>query len=279
MSCAGFIGKAYLEAETSEHPDQRSLPFRSRIRAFCKISVDILIAGTLLLLAVPIIGVCAILIKITSPGPAFYSQIRLGLHGRPFRIWKLRTMAHNCEAITGPVWSCRNDYRVTPLGRILRDMYLDELPQLWNVLRGDMSLVGPRPERPEIANRIADKVPGFNLRLLVKPGLTGLAQLHLPPDEDVANVPHKLAYDLFYVRNQGLPLDLRIMISTAVYILGRDSACASKILLMLLTPPVRDSETIGVEIEDPTNRSDESDSVALSKPVRSEEFAELSAAA
>jgi lipopolysaccharide/colanic/teichoic acid biosynthesis glycosyltransferase len=229
----------------------------------------------LAMLALPVIAVLAILVKCASPGPAFYSQMRLGLSGRPFRIWKLRTMSHNCEAITGPVWCSENDPRVTPLGRVLRDTHLDELPQLWNVLRGEMSLIGPRPERPEIARGIEAAIPGFNLRLLIKPGLTGLAQLRHPPDQDIAAVPHKLAQDLYYLRHQGPLLDLRILISTAFHFIGGGCVCVSKLLLGEAVPSAPH------ELEQLTRQSEPAELSFDSpmKPQMSELPAELSAAA
>jgi lipopolysaccharide/colanic/teichoic acid biosynthesis glycosyltransferase len=194
-------------------------------------AVDFCAACVLAVLAAPVVVVLMLLVKLASPGPAFYAQTRLGLRGRPYRILKLRTMSHNCEAGTGPVWSRENDPRITPIGRILRDTHLDELPQLWNVLRGEMSLIGPRPERPEIARGIEAAVPGFSLRLQVRPGLTGLAQLRLPPDQDIDQVPNKLAQDLHYIRHQGPMLDLRILISTALHVIGAGCTCVSKVLL------------------------------------------------
>jgi lipopolysaccharide/colanic/teichoic acid biosynthesis glycosyltransferase len=188
-------------------------------------------AATLTVLAAPALFALAMMVKLASPGPALYSQVRLGLGGRKFRIWKLRTMFHNCEAATGPIWARADDQRVTRLGRILRDTHLDELPQLFNVLRGEMSLIGPRPERPEIAERIEAALPGFHRRLSVKPGLTGLAQLSLPADSDMANVTYKLAQDLFYVQHQGLLLDLRIVVSTAFHFVATGCACASRLML------------------------------------------------
>lgn len=244
-----------------------------------KAAADFLAACILMLLAAPIIAVLAILIKLASPGPAFYSQTRLGLRGRTFQIWKLRTMFHNCEAVTGPVWSGRNDRRVTPIGRILRDTHLDELPQLWNVLRGEMSLVGPRPERPEMARRIETEVPGFGLRLRVKPGLTGLAQLWLPPDVAIADVSHKLAQDLFYLRYQGPLLDLRILMSTAFHFIGAGFGCVSKMLLAGSGPAVR-HEAIQAEIANfSASRLTISNSISAPEPELSGALAELSVAA
>jgi lipopolysaccharide/colanic/teichoic acid biosynthesis glycosyltransferase len=242
-------------------------------------AADFFAACIFMLVAAPIIAVLAIVIKIASPGPAFYSQTRLGLRGRPFQIWKLRTMFHNCEAVTGPVWSGKNDRRVTPIGRILRDTHLDELPQLWNVLRGEMSLVGPRPERPEIARRIETEVPGFGLRLRVKPGLTGLAQLWLPPDEEIADVSHKLAQDLFYLRYQGPLLDLRILMSTAFHFIGAGFGCVSKMLLAGSGPAVR-HEAIQAEMANySASRLTISNSISASEPELSGALAELSVAA
>ncbi len=187
-------------------------------------------------------------------------------------------MVHNCEAVTGPVWSCKNDDRVTPIGRILRDTHLDELPQLWNVLRGEMSLVGPRPERMEIARRIEAKLPGFGLRLLVKPGLTGLAQLRVPPDVDIANIPHKLAQDLFYMRHQGPVLDLRILMSTAFHFMGSGCACVSKMLLAGSSPVVEE-EMQQIEMANLPSRHIKFHSVSVAEPELSIIPAEFSAAA
>ena len=181
---------------------------------------DFLVAVVLLVPAIPIVALAALAIKLTSRGPMFYSQTRLGRDGEPFRLWKLRTMVHNAEALTGPVWSTTNDSRVTRVGRFLRATHLDELPQLLNVLSGAMSLVGPRPERPEFVTRLQWEIPSYSERLRVSPGVTGLAQLKLPPDSDIHSVRRKLIYDLYYVRNVNPWLDLRILIGTASYLLG-----------------------------------------------------------
>jgi lipopolysaccharide/colanic/teichoic acid biosynthesis glycosyltransferase len=186
----------------------------------CKANVDFLCAAALLLLASPVLLLCALLVKLTSRGPAFYSQIRLGRRGRPFRIYKLRTMTHDCEKVGGARWSTPGDPRVTPVGRFLRRTHLDELPQLWNVLKGDMSLVGPRPERPEFLPGLERVIPRYRERLAVKPGVTGLAQVQLPADTDIASVRRKLAYDLHYLRTFGLWLDLRLVLCTGLHMLG-----------------------------------------------------------
>jgi lipopolysaccharide/colanic/teichoic acid biosynthesis glycosyltransferase len=159
-------------------------------------------------------------VKLTSRGPVIYRQVRLGLDGRRFTIFKIRTMYHDCERTTGPRWSTDNDPRITAVGRLLRRTHLDELPQLWNVLRGDMSLVGPRPERPEFVERLERAIPDYRGRLSVRPGLTGLAQVQLPPDSDMGGVRLKVRCDLCYVRLMGPWLDFRILVGTGLKILG-----------------------------------------------------------
>jgi lipopolysaccharide/colanic/teichoic acid biosynthesis glycosyltransferase len=159
-------------------------------------------------------------VKLTSRGPALYAQRRLGKGGRPYVLYKLRTMTHDCEKKTGPRWSTPGDPRVTPLGRILRRTHLDELPQLWNILRGEMSLIGPRPERPEFVSALEGALPCYRQRLLVRPGVTGLAQVQLPADTDLQSVRRKLAYDLYYIRMLSPGLDLKIVACTSLHVLG-----------------------------------------------------------
>ncbi len=188
--------------------------------AVCKPVFEFLFALVLLVLAAPVIVLTAVLVKLTSRGPAFYSQVRLGRNGRPFLIYKLRTMRQDAEMKSGACWSTKGDPRVTALGRFLRKTHLDELPQLWNVLCGDMSLVGPRPERPEFVPTLEKAIPGYRDRLLVKPGVTGLAQVRLAADTDLESVRRKLLYDLHYVRTAGFWLDLRLVICTAFHMAG-----------------------------------------------------------
>jgi len=190
------------------------------LSAQVKFALEYCLAAALLILAGPVVLLCALLVRLTSRGPAFYSQVRIGRGGRPFRIYKLRTMYHECELRSGPQWSVKGDPRVTPLGRFLRRSHLDELPQLWNILKGDMSLVGPRPERPEFVPKLAEAIPLYELRLLVRPGVTGLAQVQLPPDTDLASVRLKLSYDLFYACHLSLWGDLRILAATACKVFG-----------------------------------------------------------
>jgi len=189
-----------------------------------KATVEWLTAFTLLVISSPLLLILAVLVKVTSPGPAFYAQTRLGRFGRKYRILKLRTMVHNAEAGTGPVWAAKGDCRITKVGKFLRLTHLDEVPQLWNVLRGEMSLIGPRPERPEIARRIESKVNGFHLRLSVRPGITGLAQMLLPADDpndaSMNCVRLKLAHDLYYVREVSPLVDLRIAFSTPCFFIS-----------------------------------------------------------
>jgi lipopolysaccharide/colanic/teichoic acid biosynthesis glycosyltransferase len=185
-----------------------------------KAVVEWIIALVMLIIAAPILGLLAGLVRLTSPGPAFYSQARVGRNGRIFQMYKLRSMRHQCEAETGPIWSPRNDARVMPIGRLLRQAHLDELPQLIHVLQGHMSLIGPRPERPELCALIEQEIPEFRRRLVLRPGLTGLAQSRLPADVALHTVRRKLMYDLYYIREISPWLDLRIALSTALYLMG-----------------------------------------------------------
>lgn len=186
----------------------------------CKRVLECLVAMALLAFTGPVILLAALLVRLTSRGPAFYSQTRVGRFGRPYTLYKIRTMIHDCEKATGARWATRDDPRIAPLGRFLRRSHLDELPQLWNVICGDMSLVGPRPERPEFVEHLEKAVPRYAERLLVRPGLTGLAQLRLPADSDLTSVRRKLAHDLYYIHNASPGLDLRVLLSTACYLVG-----------------------------------------------------------
>jgi lipopolysaccharide/colanic/teichoic acid biosynthesis glycosyltransferase len=181
---------------------------------------DIVAGSILALLLSPVLLLTIILVKITSPGPVFYTQTRLGRFGVPFVIWKIRSMRVNCEKKSGAIWSTKGDSRVTPIGKVLRKLHIDEFPQLWNVLKGDMSLVGPRPERPEFFPILDASVPDYPKRLLIKPGVTGLAQAYLPPDEDIESVRLKQIHDLYYIRNMGLWFDFRLMVITALQACG-----------------------------------------------------------
>ena len=155
-----------------------------------------------------------VLIRLESPGSAIYSQIRVGRFNRRFRIYKLRTMVSNAEEDGGAQWAKKGDVRVTRLGRMLRKTRIDELPQLWNILRGDMSLIGPRPERPEFVEELSEQIPFYSQRHLVTPGLTGWAQINYPYGASVNDALNKLTYDLYYVKKASLLLDLQILLRT-----------------------------------------------------------------
>lgn len=185
-----------------------------------KVAGEVVFALTLLVIMSPLLLLAMLLVKLTSCGPVLYSQTRVGRNGRPFAIYKIRTMRHRCEDTSGACWSQPGDARITPVGRWLRRTHLDELPQLWNVLRGEMSLVGPRPERPEFVPQLEKAIPLYERRLEVRPGLTGLAQVQQPPDTDMESVRIKLAYDLYYVNKIGPWLDLRIVLATALHLAG-----------------------------------------------------------
>lgn len=175
--------------------------------------LDVGAATAGLLLCAPSLALAALAIKWESRGPVFYSQTRTGLHNQPFKIWKLRTMRTDAEK-DGPKWARGRDDRVTGVGRILRRSRLDEVPQFWNILRGDMSLVGPRPERPEFVEKLSREIPFYNQRHLVKPGLTGWAQINYPYGASTEDSLNKLKFDLYYIKNASLGLDLQTILRT-----------------------------------------------------------------
>jgi lipopolysaccharide/colanic/teichoic acid biosynthesis glycosyltransferase len=180
-----------------------------------------LVGAILLVPAVPAILLCLLVVYLTSRGAPLYRQQRVGKGGRLFTIYKIRTMRIDAEARTGPVWTTNSrDPRITPVGRFLRCTHLDELPQLFNVVAGEMALVGPRPERPEFAQALAEEIPGYLNRLLVLPGVTGLAQVHLPPDTNFDSVRRKLLLDLRYIAQASMLLDLRLIVATAAPLVG-----------------------------------------------------------
>jgi len=191
--------------------------------------MDRFVAAALLIPALPMIGVLVILVRLASRGPGIYRQVRVGRGGRLFMLYKIRTMRLDAEESVGPVWSPPHDPRVTRLGRILRWSHLDELPQLFNVLRGQMCLVGPRPERPEIVRDLTRQIPGYLDRLNIPPGITGLAQITLPPDTNLASVRRKLAYDVAYIRSASFFLDFRIALCTALRLVGIRGSLARKV--------------------------------------------------
>jgi lipopolysaccharide/colanic/teichoic acid biosynthesis glycosyltransferase len=177
------------------------------------------------------------LVRLTSKGPGIYAQQRMGKGGKLFRIYKLRSMYEDAELRTGPMWcEGERDPRITPLGWWLRKLHLDELPQILNVIRGDMSICGPRPERPEIIVKLVQEIPYYDSRLLVRPGITGLAQINLKPDQTTRCVHKKQALDLEYIETASLILDLRMIVCTAIRVLGIPGKLATSITGLEVSP-------------------------------------------
>jgi len=205
--------------------------------------LDRCLAALLLVPGLPLIGFLVVLIKATSRGPGIYSQARVGLDGVIYTMYKLRSMRSDAEATSGPVWSKPgNDPRVTPLGYWLRKLHLDELSQLFNVLRGEMALIGPRPERPSFVEELSETIPGYRDRLRVRPGITGLAQINLPPDTDIDDVRRKLVLDKEYIETANPFLDARILACTFLRLCGIRGGLAMKVMCLqrdvVLPPPV-----------------------------------------
>lgn len=188
---------------------------RKHFRRF-KRMFDNVVAGVGVIIAAPIVFFTAIIIKIVSPGPAFFKQERVGCGGKAFYIYKLRTMRVDAEKHSGPMWAQENDPRLIKFGKLIRKMHIDELPQLYNVLKGDMSIVGPRPERPVFVEKLSKEIVGYKKRMDVRPGITGLAQVWHKYDETIADVRKKVKYDLLYIREMCLMVDLRILLRTIV---------------------------------------------------------------
>ena len=195
-----------------------------RVSAAAKRVCDLLVSLILLVVTLPVMLVTALLIRLESPGPILYRQQRIGLHGKPFTLLKFRSMTVDAEQGGKPLWAQQHDPRVTRVGRYIRPMRIDELPQLLNVLAGQMSMIGPRPERPHFVAQLARIIPFYEERSHVKPGITGWAQVNYPYGASVEDAREKLAYDLYYVKNRGLLFDLLILLSTIRVILLREGA-------------------------------------------------------
>jgi lipopolysaccharide/colanic/teichoic acid biosynthesis glycosyltransferase len=221
-------GRAVNAARVIEFPltshEAKSVPSANRGYLALKRSVDILSASVLLIALAPLMLIVAALTKATSPGPVIFRQARLTLGGKVFTMFKFRTMAMDAEDGSGAVWAASKDPRVTTLGRILRKTRLDELPQLFNVLRGEMSLIGPRPERPEFAVLLSEELPGFNRRLEVRGGITGLAQVSSGYAACLDSYRRKVDLDLHYVDNLSAMMDLKIAVKTVLVILTGSGA-------------------------------------------------------
>ena len=187
---------------------------KSRSLEAAKRAMDIMMSLIGIVLTAPIMLMVAALVRVTSPGPVIYQQQRVGKNGRVFTLYKFRSMRNDAEKLTGAVWATAGDTRVTPIGRFLRKARLDELPQFWNVLRGDMSFVGPRPERPEFVNELTRQIPFYGERHTVRPGLTGWAQVTFRYGATVEDSMEKLQCDLFYIKNLSIALDLFVILKT-----------------------------------------------------------------
>lgn len=194
---------------------------KSAVFSAAKRTIDIFIAAVGLIVAAPLIVAVALAIRMSSPGPVFYHQRRVGREGRVFTIHKFRSMRRDAEATSGAVWARHGDPRVTPVGRLLRRTRLDEIPQLINVLRGDMSVVGPRPERPEFVSTLTHQIPYYGQRHVVRPGVTGWAQIRYDYGSDVEGAMQKLQYDLFYIKHMSVAFDLFIILETIKTVLVR----------------------------------------------------------
>ena len=178
-----------------------------------KRTIDIVCSVIFGLISLIIMPILALLIKSESKGPLIYKQERVGLNGKKITVYKFRSMVHNAET-TQEIWAQKNDNRITRIGKFIRKTRLDEIPQFWNIFRGNMSFVGPRPERPKFVEQLKKKVPFYNERHLVKPGLTGWAQINFPYGSSIEDAHEKLQYDLFYIKNQSISLDISIILKT-----------------------------------------------------------------
>jgi exopolysaccharide biosynthesis polyprenyl glycosylphosphotransferase len=190
--------------------------------AALKRTLDIIVSLVVLIVGLPLWTLVALLIRIDSKGPVLYKQERVGKNGKHFNIYKFRSMYVDAEKQTGPVWAEKNDPRVTRVGRMIRRLHIDEFPQFVNVLKGDMSLVGPRPERPYFVEKLSKELPLYKRRLKVRPGITGWAQIKYKYDQSIEDVRTKIKYDLFYIENISWRLDLKILFNTIyVMLMGR----------------------------------------------------------
>lgn len=217
---AGHIDLDALDANWFIYGDGFSM---SRDRQFVKTCFDYFVASLLLLVTAPITLLTALLIKVTSPGPVFFRQERVGRNGKTFNVLKFRSMAVDAEK-SGPQWAKANDARVTPIGRFIRKVRIDEIPQVINILKGDMSFVGPRPERPHFVQQLSAQIPYFDERHRVKPGLSGWAQINYPYGASVEDARNKLSYDLYYLKNGTIFLDFVILVRTVQVVLWPDGA-------------------------------------------------------
>jgi sugar transferase (PEP-CTERM system associated) len=185
-----------------------------RSSMFYQTMINLILAAIGVVAAMPIMLLTALAVRLTSAGPVLYRQVRVGMDGIPFTLYKFRSMRADAEAATGAVWASKDDPRVTPLGRVLRKLRIDEIPQIFNVLKGEMSVVGPRPERPEMVQSLSEKIPYYRHRHCVRPGITGWAQVNYKYGDTLEDVIQKLEYDLYYIKNMSLSLDSYIIFLT-----------------------------------------------------------------
>jgi lipopolysaccharide/colanic/teichoic acid biosynthesis glycosyltransferase len=230
---ANFPRHAKLQRRAARRAFLRRLMGHARIGAVLGAVLFALALAVLLILALPVMVLVPVLIRLTSRGPVIYEQTRVGKDGRRFKMYKFRTMRHEVDPSARPTWTTPGDPRITWFGRWLRATHLDEIPQLWNVIRGEMGFVGPRPERPEIFYVIAKVIPKYRRRLEVRPGITGLAQLLLPPADNLESVRNKLIVDIFYIEHRSLWLDVRIVAATPFAIwVGMPPTWLSRLFLL-----------------------------------------------
>ncbi len=192
------------------------------IRKFKRLT-DLIVSALVLVVTGPLLGLVALAIRLESPGPVMYTQERVGIGQKIFTIYKFRSMHHNAEA-KGAKWAAENDPRVTRVGKLLRLTHIDELPQLWNIFNGDMSFVGPRPERPEFVKLLENEIPYYVIRHSIQPGLTGWAQINYQYGASTQDAMRKLEYDLYYIKNMSIFLDLKIILKTMGVVILRDGA-------------------------------------------------------
>jgi exopolysaccharide biosynthesis polyprenyl glycosylphosphotransferase len=219
-----YLGRIDLDALTAADLLLSHDFSAGKVSAVLKRACDIVVGSSMLVVLLPLMAMAALAVKMDSPGPVFYRQQRVGRFGATFTLFKFRSMAVDAEAGGNPRWAQKQDPRVTRIGRVIRATRIDELPQLANVIRGEMSLVGPRPERPHFVEQLARAIPFYRQRAYVKPGLTGWAQVNFPYGASVEDVREKLAYDLYYVKNRTIMLDMIILISTIRVVLFREGA-------------------------------------------------------
>lgn len=240
---------------------------RKRIVSLC-LAVVLVVPISLLIL------VLIVAVRLTSPGPGLYRQRRLGRSGRPFTIYKLRSMRTDAEKASGPVWASTNDPRVTPIGSFLRHYHLDELPQIFNILKGEMSFVGPRPERPEIVQKLENDIPAYRDRLEALPGVTGLAQVNLPPDETFDCVQKKVLVDRFYIQNANLFLDAKLLAATLLRCFGLRYHTGAKLLRVsledLFTPQTTTQAKSSAPISERALSANQGDALAAQEALPSE---------